>query len=221
MPSLKHILEQTEINCLFVDKYSQHLINEKFGPRYSNAMLYESMQQCIVYTNTCSPIVLAHLGYHSSTEKYVNLHIDIKRSLMHFSEVTFNYILFVLTLYNSFDEVDPIRLLENSQKFSHLPAFDDLLSPTFGYILYKHQLEQIIARVSNYDTIDAQVFRKKWNIKSHEIRELFTHLMVSDSQNLYSFLQERTVEANHFVVSPNYRGAQLLYHYLLHQAGVL
>jgi len=215
MRSLHEALQHIHIQCQQFTYVSNEIVDEKFGKEYRADIEDELLHHYFIYIQDARPIVLAHefgnYDIREVTEKIPNFQMTLSQ----LPEINYDSLLFALTLLRNWRDIDPIALIHESKKFERYPEFDDLLSPTYGYIVYKTQLEQLIARLSDNRNINPEQHRKGWNKKLHTTIDFLKTFRIRDQFSLTDLLIERTIEENHFVWSPNYRGAQLLYNHLL------
>lgn len=213
----KASLDKLDIVQRYFGQNDSGEIRNMFGDEYFSNMDDHAVCHYFIYINEPKPIVLFHLNGGNGLLERTNQFPELKEVLLKLPTINFHSLLFVLTSYYVFGKIDPIPLIEEGEKFEPLPSYDDLLSPTYGYVFYKHQLEQLISRISDDIHVDPCQMRKGWNKKSHVTFAEFDKLKVTDKLNLTEFLHQRTLEENHFVWSPNFRGTQLLWNYLLNQ----
>ena len=209
------ILDQIDIVHRYFGKKSAAQISELFGEDYFNQFDDHAIYHYFIYINEPIPIVLFHLSGGDHLEERTNRLPDLKLVLKQIPELNFDTLLFVLTLYGVIGEVNPIQSIQNAKNFEPLPNYDDLLSPTFGYLFYKHQLEQLITRISNDEEINALQLRKDWNCKKPSVIDVFDKMEIQEGQSLTDFIKSRTIEENHFVWNPNFSGAQKLWNHLI------
>ena len=217
MITLKDALDRTEIKQQYFDNKSTAELTNLFGHDFCVHFNDDTLHHCIIYINDTKPLVLCHMYGDYLTDEAVNNIPDLNDVLHQLPELNYASLLFTLSIYALYDKIDVTTLLRESKKFERYAEYDDLLLPTYGYVVYKHQLEQLIARISNDNSLYPEQLRMGWNKKSHKTIDFLNTLMLTDTLNLTAFLRERTIEENHFVWSPNFRGAQLLYNYLLHK----
>jgi len=190
-------------------------ISKLFGDDYCSNMDNNNGCHYFIYINEPIPIVLLHISGANGLLERTSFFPDLKKVLLQLPKLNFDSILFVLSNYMVFDKVDPIGLIQKSAHFSSIPAYDDLLSSTYGYLFYKHQLEQLISRVSTNSEINPIELRKAWNKKIHKtIAELYEMKLVNGT-SLTDFIKARTIEKNHFLWSPQFNGTQILWNYLI------
>ena len=220
MITLKDALDRTEIKQQYFDNKSTAELTNLFGHDFCVHFNDDTLHHCIIYINDTKPLVLCHMYGDYLTDEAVKNIPDLNDVLHQLPELNYASLLFTLSIYALYDKIDVTKLLRESKKFECYAAYDDLLLPTYGYVVYKHQLEQLIARISNDNSLYPEQLRMGWNKKSHKTIDYLNTLMLTDTLNLTAFLRERTIEENHFVWSPNFRGAQLLYNYLLHKTPI-
>lgn len=160
------------------------------------------------------PIVLLHSKGGESLSSRVSQLPPLKELLSNLPELNYDSILFALTFYRTISKCNPIYLINNSKAFKTLPLLDDILKPTYGYILYAHQFEQIYSKLPSTSEIEAITLRKDWNKKKPEAIEIVKQIKISDGFSFYDLVLERTVEENHFVWNANFKGTNLLWKYL-------
>ena len=160
------------------------------------------------------PIVLLHSKGGESLSSRVSQLPPLKELLSHLSELNYDSILFALTYYSTISKCNPIDLINNSKAFKTIPLLDDILKPTYGYILYAHQFELIYSKLPSNSDYDILTLRKDWNKKKPEAIEYVKQIKISDGFSFYDLVLERTVEENHFVWNANFKGANLLWKYL-------
>ena len=100
------------------------------------------------------------------------------------------------------------------QETKTISQLDEILKPTYGYILYAHQFEQIYSKLPSNSNYDIVTLRKDWNKKKPEAIAFVKQIKISDGFSFYDLVLERTVEENHFVWNANFKGANLLWGYL-------
>jgi len=160
------------------------------------------------------PIFLLHSkGGESFSSRVSNLP-PLKEVLSNLPELNFDSILFALTIYGTISNRNPIELISNSKRFKSIPDVDDILKPTYGYILFAHQFEQIYSRIPSTSEYDIVTLRKDWNKKKPEAVDIVKETKISDGLSFYDLVLERTIEDNHFVWNANFKGAKLLWGYL-------
>jgi hypothetical protein len=160
------------------------------------------------------PIVLLYSKGGESLSKRASKLPPLKELLSHFPELNYDSILFALTFYSTISYRNPFDLINKSKTFKTLPVLDDILKPTYGYILFAHQFEQIYSRIPSNSEYDIVTLRKDWNKKKPEAIEYVKQIKISDGFSFYDLVLERTVEENHFVWNANFKGANLLWGYL-------
>ena len=224
MNTLKKALTHTKIKQQFFINKSLGDLKEVFGDTFYTTLINDYhddiLNHYVIYIDDIQPHVVLHLyGDHISEESLQHTP-KLKDILLQLPEINYAYLLFALSLYIHFDRIDMNKFIQTPTPFAALEEYDDLLSSTHGYVLYKYQFEQLIARISNDITQDPVRLRKGWNKKLHTTMEDCSQLMVTNKVNLTTFLRERTIEENHFVFSPSHREAQLLYNYLLQKKSI-
>lgn len=224
MNPLKKALSHTKIKQQFFSNKSLGDLKEIFGGTFYTTLIndyhVDLFNHYVIYIDDIKPYVVLHLyGDHISEDSLQHIP-QLKDILLQMPEINYAYLLFILSLYVHFDSMDINKIILTPSHFATLKEYDDLLSPTNGYVFYKYQLEQLVARISDNIDLDPVTLRKGWNKKLHTTFEECTKLMVTDEVNLTTFLRERTLEENHFVFSPSHREAQLLYNYLLQKESI-
>jgi hypothetical protein len=144
----------------------------------------------------------------------------LKEVVTNLPELNFDSILFALTIYGTISYRNPIELISNSKRFKSIPDVDDILKPTYGYILFAHQFEQIYSRIPSTSEYDIVTLRKDWNKKKPEAIDVVKETKISDGLSFYDLVLERTIEDNCFVWNANFKGAKLLWEYLTKKKNV-
>lgn len=224
MNTLKKALTNTTIKQQLFTSKSMGDLKEVFGDTFYTTLItnyqYDILNHYVIYIDDTEPFVILHLYGDHVTEDAIKYTPHLKDILLRLPDINYESVLLALSLYVHFDSIDILEILKTPNPFTPLEEYNDLLSPTFGYIIYKYQFEQLAARISNSISQDPVTLRKGWNKKLHSTIEDCTQLMVTNKVNLTTFLRERTIEENHFVFSPAYREAQLLYNYLLQKENI-
>lgn len=214
----KSVLDKIEIVHRYFDDKSTEEIRSVFGEELTSSFDNPTTGHYCVYINEPQPILLFHLCGGNELLRRTDNFPDLKAVLCQLPQMNFESILFVLSNYSVSGKKDPIGLIQKSSNFQSVPAYDDLLTSTYGYLFYKHQLEQLISRVINNRQIDEVQLRKEWNKKLHRTIAEFDKIEVFNGTSLTDFIKARTIEENNFVWNPNYSGAQKLWNYLLKQS---
>jgi hypothetical protein len=197
MITLKQALDSTEIKQQYFGNKSTSELNNIFGPDFCVTLNDDIQHHYIVYINDTTPLALCHIYGDYITEEAVKNIPDLKDVLNQLPDINDASLLFTLSIYSLYDKIDIATLLRESKKFEYYAAYDDLLLPTYGYVVYKHQLEQLIARISNDNSIYPEQLRIGWNKKSHKTIDYLNTLMLTDTLNLTAFLRERTMKTLH------------------------
>lgn len=141
--------------------------------------------------------------------------IDIdffKQSLKQCSQPSFAEVLFITTIYEK-------QLIHDStftkNNFETIPLIDELLTDSFGYLAFAHQMEQLYCMLTGCNYMEAVSFRKDWNIKRPKARELANSIFINADLTLATLLQERCLENNQFVFNANFYGSYLLWSQLI------
>jgi hypothetical protein len=180
----------------------------------SNEVNVDFLYEFLISIDLPKPIVLLHSKGGESLYSRVSKFPPLKELLSHLPELNFDSILFALTFYSAISNQNPIELINNSKRFKSIPALEDILKPTYGYILFAHQFEQIYSRIPSTLEYDIVTLRKDWNKKKPEAIDVVKETKISDGVSFYDLVLERTVEENHFVWNANFNGANLLWGYL-------
>ena len=185
------------------------------GSDYWDSMTDDSPKnEFLIYLDFAKPLVLLRTrGGKSLASKFENFP-DIKEVLMQLPEITFDSLLFTLSHYGVITDKNPLELISQSKKFKTIPLIDDILKPTYGYVLFAHQFEQIYSRIPSASEIEIVTLRKDWNKKKPEAIEMVKQTAVMKGLSFYDLLLERTVEENHFVWNANFKGTKLLWEHL-------
>ena len=197
---------------------SQKIIKNEKSNSVTNASSNEEnvdfSYEFLIILDLPKPIVLFHSKGEESLSSRVSQLPPLKELLSHLPELNYDSILFALTYYSTISNYNPIDLINNSKAFKTIPLLSDILKPTYGYILYAHQFEQIYAKLPSTSDYDIVTLRKDWNKKKPEAIEIVKHSKISDGFSFYDLVLERTLEENHFVWNANFKGANLLWKYL-------
>jgi len=122
-------------------------------------------------------------------------------------ESSFNQCLLLSSLYYKQTSEQLCALLNKINHFVANSFWDEWLSNSFGILLYHHQLEQIYSMLTGASYTDAIDFRKQWNKKTIESREIASSIPVDKDKTLASFIESRTADYNSFTYSANFQGA--------------
>ena len=126
------------------------------------------------------PIVLLHSKGGESLLSRVSQLPPINELLSHLPQLNFDSILFALTFYRTTSNANPIDLINNSKAFKTIPLLNDILKPTYGYILFAHQFEQIYSKLPSISEYDIITLRKDWNKKKPEAFDIVKETKISD-----------------------------------------
>ena len=202
--------------CLSWERVEDHEMLEKLSKKgFKELNNIDVPYNYFIYIDNPTPIVLLHLMGSESLLERITKFPNFKDVLILLPELNYDSILFVLSNYMIVGEVDPVGLIQKSKRFTCIPKYDDLLSPTYGYLFYKYQLEQLIARMSDNSHFLSICFRIDWNKKKKSVMDEFSRMELLEGVNLIDFVKERTLEENNFLWNPNFRGAQNLWDYLI------
>lgn len=174
--------------------------------RYSNHTL--------LYLNTDEPIPLIWTSSSTTYEKPQNRFIDMLKFL---PKITFDSLLFSLTCFQNFRSHDFQQIIHNSKQLqSYGNVYDEILAPSFGYLIYAHQLEQIYAMLTGAGYSEAMTFRKDWNMKRRTTRTMLADIKMVDNISLLDLINKRALDQKHlFCFHALWRSAYLLYNHLL------
>ena len=101
--------------------------------------------------------------------------------------------------------------IHHRSHFILVPSFDALLENSYGYCVYKHQLEQIHLMLSHGSVNDSFLFRRNWNKKQVAARSEAEQFRIAEQISLHQFMEQRSVEPNLFVFEPEERAALILW----------
>jgi hypothetical protein len=173
-----------------------------------------SRNEFLIYLDLPKPKVLLRIkGGKSLAERAAKLP-NVKEVLMHLPEINYDSILFILTLFGFFGDLDPLQKIKDGNRFESIGSLDDILKPTFGYLFYAHQFEQIYSHIPSVNQKEVVSLRKDWNKKNSEAIELVKQTEIKPGYSFYDLLMDRTVEENHFVWNANFKGANHLWNYI-------
>jgi hypothetical protein len=121
---------------------------------------------------------------------------------------SFNELLFIVTLlpYHESDIMNPLPEYPYESKTPNL--IDELLKDTKGYLVYHHQLEQLIAMANSCGIPEAVAIRKAIGKREAESLKLLNKIFI-DKQSISQIMRERMF--NPFTFYPNFVGAYILF----------
>ena len=154
----------------------------------------------------------------SSTEQgKVSIEQSFIEMLHALPTINYDSLLFALTCYQHFNDQHFNQILNNSKHLiKYLPVIDNLLTPTFGHLVYAHQLEQIYIMLTGVSSTEAIAFRKDWNIKRRSTREMVSDILIDDNLNFMNLINSIALDQKHFFCfHAPWRSAYLLYMHLL------
>ena len=157
--------------------------------------------------------VISQIANESRINK-IRGNISFKDTLLQLPYINYDSILFLTTTFLNIGNNSTIKLIEKSRQFKSLPILDEILKPSFGYLLYAHQLEQLYCMITKCKYEDAIDFRKNWNKKKPDIRNAAKEIEVFPGFTLSELLQQRCIEENQFAFNANFNGAFLLWNYI-------
>lgn len=120
----------------------------------------------------------------------------------------FNELLFITTLLPYHESEIMYPLPENSFESKTPNLIDELLKDTKGYLVYHHQLEQLIAMANSCIIPEAIAIRKAIGKKEAEALKLLNSIFI-EKQSITEIMKERMF--NPFTFYPNFRGAFILF----------
>lgn len=141
----------------------------------------------------------------------INIHF-FKQSLKQCNQPSFAEVLFITTIYEK-QLIHDSTFTENN--FETIPLIDELLTDSFGYLAFAHQMEQLYCMLTGCNYMEAVSFIKDWNIKRPKARELANSIFISADFTLATLLQERCLENNQFVFNANFYGSFQLWSQLI------
>ncbi len=211
----KDMIKELPLVQKYSDAAERNSVMKLLGLDYNDSMPVDSFKnEFLIYLNLAKPIILLRIrGSKSMALKYENLP-DIKDVLMQLPELSFDSILFTLSLYGVVTDKNIFEFISQSKKIKSIPLIDDILKPTYGFVLFAHQFEQIYSRIPSSSDLEVITLRKDWNKKKPEAIEIVKQTEIMKGLSFYDLLMERTVEENHFVWNANFKGAKLLWEYL-------
>jgi hypothetical protein len=121
---------------------------------------------------------------------------------------SFNELLFIATLlpYHESDLMNPLPEYPYESKTPNL--IDELLKDTKGYLVYHHQLEQLIAMANSCGIPEAVAIRKAIGKREAKALKLLNTIFI-DKQSISQIMRERMF--NPFTFYPNFVGAFILF----------
>ena len=105
-------------------------------------------------------------------------------------------------------------MIHKKPEFHSIPFIDPLMENSYGYCVYKHQLEQIHLMLSQGSVNDSFLFRRNWNKKQVAARSEAEMLRIAEELSLHQFMEQRSVEHNLFVFEPEERAALILWSFI-------
>lgn len=165
---------------------------------------------CIKDMDFIPIIVLSSLEFNKSLP---SINIDsFKQSLKLCNQPSFAEVLFITTIYEKQSITDSTFTNNN---FEPIPLIDELLTESFGYLAFAHQMEQLYCMLTGCNYMEVVSFRKDWNIKRPKARELANSIFISADLSLAPLLQERCLEKNQFGFNANFHGSYQLWSQLI------
>jgi hypothetical protein len=153
--------------------------------------------QKLLYLDKENPIPLIWIS--STEQEKVNSKQTFIEILNTLPVIKCESLLFALTCYQQFNDQDFNQILNKSKEFLKVPpVLANLLSPSFGYLVYAHQLEQIYTMLTGASSTEAITFRKDWNIKRRTTREMVSNIIIDDKSNLMTLINNRALDQKHF-----------------------
>jgi len=211
----KDILKELPLIQKYIDGSESKSVIDLSGSDSIDIKNNDSLKnEFLIYLNVAKPKILLRVrGSKSMASKFESLP-DFKEVLRQLPELSFDSILFTLSLYGVISNKNPLDIIKQSKKFKSIPLIDEILKPTYGFVLYAHQFEQIYSRIPSSSDLEIITLRKDWNKKKPEAIEIVKQTEIIKGFSFYDLLMERTVEENHFVWNANFKGAKLLWEYL-------
>lgn len=167
---------------------------------------YPFVSMVYLQLNQIYPICIQADNVHPCTNA------SFKDMLLQLPALNFSSILILSTIFGRSElTTAPIT---NFYEGIAIPAMDDILQSSNGYLIYTHQLEQLYCMLTGCDNTIAVQFRKDWNKKLPEARKLAEQITISDKHNLFDLLMERTLDKHGFVYNANFKGAYRLWSYI-------
>ena len=169
----------------------------------------------LLYLDNDEPIPLIWI---SSTEPdQLNSEQAFIEILYALPTINYDSLLFALTCYQQFNHQEFQKILNNSNHLIKDSSVLDLfLAPSFGYLVYAHQLEQIYIMLTGVSSSEAIAFRKDWNIKRRTTRTMVADIKLDDNRNRSDLIKNRALDQEHFFCfHAPWRSAYLLYTHLL------
>ena len=130
--------------------------------------------------------------------------------------INYNTIIFALGTYGVTNRALAKHMISYPFKKyeGYLAIIEDLLAPTFGFLMFTHQLEQLYSIATGESCLAATNFRRAFNKKVPTARKCVESLYIDGSTSINDILIERSDNEDHFVYSPQYKNAFLVYRLL-------
>jgi hypothetical protein len=123
--------------------------------------------------------------------------------------------IFFLLFYQIITDTNPIQLIDEGKKFEPVFGMEDLFQDTYAYLIYSHQTQALICRNSYHSFKDAYFMIRGWNAKKPNKIGKIRKIQIESDVMPSKFIKQRSVSENHFLLNPNYVGAQKLWNYLI------
>lgn len=174
--------------------------------QWSYVQEYPFVSMVYLQLDRMHPICIQAASVHPCTD------ISFKDLLLQLPALNFSSILMLSTIFGRSElTTAPIT---NIYEGIAIPAMDDILQSSNGYLIYTHQLEQIYCMLTGCDNTTAMQFRKDWNKKLPKAMKLAEQITISGKHSLFDLLMERTLDKHGFVYNANSKGAFRLWSYI-------
>ena len=168
-----------------------------------------------IYIDFPEPIIIMHIQGDESLQQKSNLHYSFKDAVLELPTINYPSLLFLSTIYQIITDTNPTKLIAEGKRFEPVFGMEDLFQDTYGYLIYSHQTQALICRNSYHSFKDAYFMIKGWNAKRPNKIEKIRKIQIESDLKLSKFIKQRSVSENHFLLNPNYEGAQKIWNYIL------
>ena len=188
------IKEGEKLSELLIDGFREHHDVQEFYGSYGHMVHIETIPKQVIYGRISPSIKDGELNFCKSLES-----IDF---------TDFRKLLLLVSTYPEYSKLsEPADLVLEKPN----AQIGMLLQETNGWIVYKHQLEQLFYMTTNCNSTEAIKLRKQINAKKAVTLSELSKIEV-DGVNLKNLVQSRLKFG--FSCTPRYREAHILYNYL-------
>lgn len=165
----------------------------------------------ILLINDVEPLpIITKASFDRIDPEVINI-VSFKQSLKECENLSFLEVLFFIKVYEKQSFINRVVTKNN---FEPIPEIYALLSGSFGFLAFAHQLEQLYCMLTGKNYLESISFRKDWNLKRPKVRKVAESIFVKPGLSLADILQVRCLEQNQFLYNANFSGAYQLWSYL-------